>query len=69
MTVFVNGEPREVPALNLADVRPAFPDNEPRIVERGGRIHVYGFYRHGFLLSPAFAEMAEMAVSRREKAA
>jgi glycine oxidase len=53
-----------------ADVRPAFPDNEPRIVERGGRLFVNGFYRHGFLLSPAFAEMAaEMAVSRREKAA
>ena len=41
-----------------ADVRPAFPDNEPRIIERGGRIYVNGFYRHGFLLSPAFAEMA-----------
>jgi glycine oxidase len=53
-----------------ADVRPAFPDNEPRIVERGGQIYVNGFYRHGFLLAPAFAEMAaEMAVSRREKAA
>jgi glycine oxidase len=47
-----------------ADVRPAFPDNEPRIVERGGRIYVNGFYRHGFLLSPAFAEMAaEMAIA------
>jgi glycine oxidase len=41
-----------------ADVRPAFPDNEPRIVERGGRIYVNGFYRHGFLLSPAYAERA-----------
>jgi glycine oxidase len=41
-----------------ADVRPAFPDNEPRVVERRGRIFVNGFYRHGFLLSPAFAEMA-----------
>jgi glycine oxidase len=40
-----------------ADVRPAFPDNEPRIVERGARIYVNGFYRHGFLLSPAFAEL------------
>ena len=41
-----------------ADVRPAFPDNEPRIIERGGRIYVNGFYRHGFLLAPDFAEMA-----------
>jgi glycine oxidase len=41
-----------------ADVRPAFPDNEPRIDERGGRIFVNGFYRHGFLLAPAFADRA-----------
>jgi glycine oxidase len=41
-----------------ADVRPAFPDNEPRIEERGGRIFVNGFYRHGFLLAPAFADRA-----------
>ena len=41
-----------------ADVRPAYPDNEPRIEERAGRIFVNGFYRHGFLLAPAFAERA-----------
>ena len=41
-----------------ADVRPAYPDNEPRVDERGGRIFVNGFYRHGFLLAPAFAERA-----------
>src|SRR5580658_6256297 len=41
-----------------ADVRPAFPDNEPRIEERGERIFVNGFYRHGFLLAPAFADRA-----------
>jgi len=41
-----------------ADVRPAYPDNEPRIDERGGRIYVNGFYRHGFLLAPAFADRA-----------
>jgi glycine oxidase len=41
-----------------ADVRPAYPDNEPRVEERDGRIFVNGFYRHGFLLAPAFAERA-----------
>ena len=41
-----------------ADVRPAYPDNEPRIVAREGRIFVNGFYRHGFLLAPAFADRA-----------
>jgi len=41
-----------------ADVRPAYPDNEPRVEVRGGRIFVNGLYRHGFLLAPAFAERA-----------
>jgi glycine oxidase len=41
-----------------ADVRPAFPDNEPRVERRGDRIFVNGFYRHGFLLAPAFAARA-----------
>ncbi len=41
-----------------ADVRPAYPDNEPRVDEREGKIFVNGFYRHGFLLAPAFAERA-----------
>ena len=48
-----------------ADVRPAYPDNEPRIEERDGRIFVNGMYRHGFLLAPAFAKRAaEMAFAR-----
>ena len=50
-----------------AGVRPAFPDNEPRIEERGRRLFVNGLYRHGFLLSPAFAERAAaMAFERAE---
>ncbi len=50
-----------------ADVRPAYPDNEPRIVERVGRIFVNGFYRHGFLLAPAFAKRAAtLAFERAE---
>jgi glycine oxidase len=49
------------------DIRPAFPDNEPRIVEANGRIHVNGFYRHGYLLAPHFAaKAAELALSRGE---
>ena len=49
------------------DVRPAFPDNLPRVVERGGRIHVNGLYRHGFLLSPAMARQAAALVRERMK--
>ena len=48
-----------------ADVRPAYPDNEPRIEDRDGRIFVNGFYRHGFLLAPAFAERAATLVFER----
>jgi glycine oxidase len=51
-----------------ADVRPAFPDNEPRVEERGGRIFVNGFYRHGFLLAPAFAARAAALAFERSKA-
>ncbi len=51
-----------------ADVRPAFPDNEPRIEELGGRIFVNGFYRHGFLLAPAFAERAAALAFERAEA-
>ena len=51
-----------------ADVRPAFPDNEPRVEERGGRIFVNGFFRHGFLLAPAFAERAATLAFERSKA-
>ncbi len=40
-----------------AGVRPAFPDNVPRIEVRDRRIFVNGLYRHGFLLAPVLAEM------------
>ena len=38
-----------------AGVRPAYADNEPRVVEKDGRIFVNGAYRHGFLLAPDMA--------------
>src|ERR1700736_4363890 len=43
-------------------VRPAFPDNLPRIGWRGGVLHVNGLYRHGFLLAPALARRAAQGV-------
>jgi glycine oxidase len=39
-------------------VRAAFPDNLPRLQRSGGRLHVNGLYRHGFLLAPALARRA-----------
>ena len=42
-----------------ASVRPAFPDNVPRILVRGGGrvVHVNGAYRHGYLLAPVLARV------------
>lgn len=40
-----------------AGIRPAFPDNYPRVIEDGDTIFVNGLYRHGFLLAPALAKV------------
>ncbi len=47
-----------------AGVRPALPDNLPRIVLDTNRIAVNGLYRHGFLLAPALAELTLAYVER-----
>jgi glycine oxidase len=47
-----------------AALRPAFPDNLPRIVIKGDKISVNGLYRHGFLLAPALAELTLGYVER-----
>lgn len=49
------------------DLRPAFPDNLPRMVRQGRRLHVNGLYRHGFLLSPALAREAAEAIFAAEE--
>ncbi len=41
-----------------ADLRPAFPDNCPRVRRRGRVLHLNGLFRHGFLAAPALAEAA-----------
>lgn len=47
-------------------VRPAFPDNLPRIRRVGNTLYVNGLYRHGFLLAPALARrVAEIVVYGR----
>jgi glycine oxidase len=45
-------------------LRPAFPDNLPRIVVHDQKIAVNGLYRHGFLLAPALAELTLGYVQR-----
>lgn len=50
------GEARILEAAS--GVRPAFPDNMPKVAVKGGTLFVNGFYRHGFLLAPALAQQA-----------
>jgi glycine oxidase len=45
-------------------LRPAFPDNLPRIAIDNQKIAVNGLYRHGFLLAPALAELTLGYVER-----
>ncbi|SDN64086.1 FAD-dependent oxidoreductase [Afipia sp. GAS231] len=45
-------------------LRPAYPDNLPRITVEKKKIAVNGLYRHGFLLAPALAELTLAHVER-----
>jgi glycine oxidase len=45
-------------------LRPAFPNNLPRIAVHNQRIAVNGLYRHGFLIAPALAELTLAYVER-----
>jgi glycine oxidase len=48
-----------------AGIRPAFPDNFPRVRREGNAVILNGLYRHGFLLAPAMAaEAADLVFSR-----
>jgi glycine oxidase len=49
-----------------AGLRPAFPDNLPKIRIEQERIMVNGLYRHGFLLAPALAELTLAYLARGE---
>ncbi|OBP73543.1 glycine oxidase ThiO [Mesorhizobium loti] len=50
-------------------VRPAFPDNLPRIEALGNTVAINGLYRHGFLLAPAMARQAAELVFGHDKPA
>ncbi|BBD36116.1 glycine oxidase ThiO [Aminobacter sp. Y103A] len=49
-------------------VRPAFPDNLPRVETGGDTVAINGLYRHGFLLAPAMARRAAEIVFRQHEA-
>lgn len=50
------GEARVVETAS--GIRPAYPDNLPRVTADGKTVFVNGLYRHGFLLGPTLAEEA-----------
>lgn len=53
-------------------LRPAFPDNLPRVEWVGDVLSINGLYRHGFLLAPAMARQAAdllMGQSERRRSA
>lgn len=51
-----------------AGIRPAFPDNLPRVIRQGNAVVFNGLYRHGFLLAPAMAaKAADLVFSERTK--
>lgn len=51
-----------------AGIRPAFPDNLPRVMREGKVIVLNGLYRHGFLLAPTMAaEAADLVFSGQTK--
>ncbi|MCY4095232.1 MAG: FAD-dependent oxidoreductase [Gammaproteobacteria bacterium] len=47
----------EILELNVG-VRPAYPDNLPRVQWHNGVLRVNGLYRHGYLVAPAVVEAA-----------
>ena len=49
-------------------LRPAWPDNVPRLSKASGRFHLNGLYRHGFLTAPALAgQLAEIFASSQQE--
>ena len=47
-----------------ADLRPAYPDNVPRVTVRGRVLHLNGLFRHGYLMAPALAAQAADYLTR-----
>ncbi len=50
-----------------ADLRPAFADNVPRVMQRGNVLHLNGLFRHGYLMAPALARQAARYLATAEK--
>lgn len=47
---------------HISQLRPAFSDNQPRIITQQSLIQVNGLYRHGFLIAPVVLEQVLASV-------
>lgn len=50
---------------HLSQLRPAFSDNQPKIIKDNGLIQVNGLYRHGFLIAPVLLQQLLSAVEQQ----
>lgn len=62
-TIHDGFEEAEITELS-AGLRPAYPDNTPRITWRNGVLSVNGLYRHGFLIAPAVVNCVSKEVRK-----
>ena len=65
-TVHEGFEEAEIVELG-SGLRPAYPDNAPRIFWRNGVLSVNGLYRHGFLIAPALVNRVANEVDHKCK--
>lgn len=49
-----------------AGIRPAYPDNLPRITVNGNIIRANGLFRHGYLCAPVMAQCIESVVTGKD---
>lgn len=52
---------------HVSQCRPAFSDNQPRIMVKQQMIQVNGLYRHGFLISPVVVEQINQLIANFKK--
>jgi len=51
-----------------AGLRPALPDNEPKITVHGQTLQINGLFRHGYLLAPALVEQCLSVIQQAQTA-
>ncbi|MDO6445529.1 glycine oxidase ThiO [Colwellia sp. 1_MG-2023] len=52
---------------HISQLRPAFSDNQPKLLVNQRLIQVNGLYRHGFLIAPVMLKKVTLAVSQLDQ--